>query len=1186
MKGPVLAPQQQEMIMENRIALSPRNTASSENADVRNASMKGSTRRSSVVDPWSDSSPSSPVGSPIGSGSPTISIPQLVPTDIVPAPRTAQKSNSNNGLINAPPREIVGSRASSKATTETNTSEPQVSIPPRSPSPGRKHRFKELPVVQNTNTSQKERPKEASGLLPLPTISGTTVQRPSTRVRDPIEQEQALFEQRLCEDAYGVAVRKINQYGKANLRYVKCVHVDDLNDASSSKRSLSSRSASSKGRKKAYHASDARRDPQTEKGRHVLVWGKKKDIQITLDHFTAVRIGKCTERARRNPSPPSRILSLLTNDPKHPALDIEAPTRMDRDKFARAFARFLDVPLEGEDSHSVHSAEFTPVTYKTTPEASASSSAPGDFATPDMARAEAAPDNESRKMEEVVPVTASEQKNKDIGGFWQGAVAAANAPSYQSASNHTDPNDGLNLKAVVELPSEKESAEEDKDNDSVVSSLTGHGYDQELVEELHNALNDLRVELEDSRAEAARAVKVAEQAIQSAEKTTSQEWHNTVTHKAAEAAAQAQKRSAEAMAKQRLAEERLENERRTAAFWRKHAEVAEEEAGFLQTRAAAAEVRKSAIEEQLEGERCMSQTRMDTMKARINRLETSQLQALDVALRKNRELELELDSARRELAKSKDRHEDFGIGQTPRAGPFRKKPSPGGKMKAKKSPESSPSKASPESKVSSSPEQPSNDSYNIGERVHSDQISKLKTETVLVRQQYELLRKTTTAELSLLPEISRELTDHVSGTLDASQAEIDRLRGRLAMESASRRKLLTEVQDLRGIVRVYCRPRPSTKGEDSIFSMPSQETLVLRRDTSDAKRKRQPMSFEFDRIFEPTLPQQDVYSEVQEVCLGVLDGFNITVMAFGPKGCGKTRTILGEISSGDGKVAVTEHGIQLQALQQLFTIAEHRTERFKDTFSLSIVEVHDERLSDLLVGTSSGDGKGHMIVADSSSTRRKSQKHKQAEDDASSGRAAKLEIRSDLHGETVVQGALTVELGSFDEVVRVWVECISNRRKRLEELEIDIDGYEAASHVIATVKVTSANIATGHGVVGKLQFVDMAAAELTQHSGEEGKESESISALGDGLRFTNRSLETLGDVAVARSQFVRSVPYRNSTLTHLLRDSLEGDTKVLFLACVSSDQSDVQEASATLRLASRMRQVSIGKATRHSLTSP
>ena len=64
------------------------------------------------------------------------------------------------------------------------------------------------------------------------------------RVRDStLEPKQALFDQRLCEDADGVVVREINPYGKANLRYgyVQCVHMNELNDARSSKRRLSSR---------------------------------------------------------------------------------------------------------------------------------------------------------------------------------------------------------------------------------------------------------------------------------------------------------------------------------------------------------------------------------------------------------------------------------------------------------------------------------------------------------------------------------------------------------------------------------------------------------------------------------------------------------------------------------------------------------------------------------------------------------------------------------------------------------------------------------------------------------------------------------------------------------------------------------------------------------------------------------
>lgn len=179
--------------------------------------------------------------------------------------------------------------------------------------------------------------------------------------------EQALFEQRLTEDIYGVAVRKINHNGKSNLRYVKCSTVDaaeldvDANGFSSS-RSISSHSRSrfSRFRERSLERSEGLLQGKMVK---VLTWGKKKEVKLPLERFVCIRKGKTTERTRRNISPASRILSLITDDPYCPSLDIEAPTRLDRDKFAKAFSRFLSVPIEGDDVRSIRS-DLTPQSLK------------------------------------------------------------------------------------------------------------------------------------------------------------------------------------------------------------------------------------------------------------------------------------------------------------------------------------------------------------------------------------------------------------------------------------------------------------------------------------------------------------------------------------------------------------------------------------------------------------------------------------------------------------------------------------------------------------------------------------------------------------------------------------------------------------------------------------------------------
>ena len=133
--------------------------------------------------------------------------------------------------------------------------------------------------------------------------------------------------------------------------------------------------------------------------------------------------------------------------------------------------------------------------------------------------------------------------------------------------------------------------------------------------------------------------------------------------------------------------------------------------------------------------------------------------------------------------------------------------------------------------------------------------------------------------------------------------------------------------------------------------------------------------------------------------------------------------------------------------------------------------------------------------------------------------------------------------------------------------------YEASCHLIITVKVLSTNITTGVTTAGKIQFADLAGVviENTDDSPSDWK-------------FSNRSLETLRECVEARIQFERSVPYRTSTLTHLLRDNLEADTKMIVIACVSAEK--VEQSLATLKFASRMRRVFIGRATRHTVTAP
>ena len=451
-----------------------------------------------------------------------------------------------------------------------------------------------------------------------------------------------------------------------------------------------------------------------------------------------------------------------------------------------------------------------------------------------------------------------------------------------------------------------------------------------------------------------------------------------------------------------------------------------------------------------------------------------------------------------------------------------------------------------------------------------DKAAILSTQVASLQKQFSFLKHTAKEEFLTLQSQSQEWSHQAGQAISASIAETTFLKEKLAAESAMRLKLLNELQDIRGTVRVYCRPKPAVDN-NSILTIPTHDILVLKENDS-------PMSFKFDRVFPPHASQYEVFSELEEPLISSLDGFNVTLLAFGQHGSGKTHSVLGDQTmDSSGHPSLESHGVQLQALKQLFNIAEHRTDRYKDAVSMTILEVHNEKLIDLLAGTPSAEENGQVIICE---TRRdKRNRNSELNSDWHKG---KLEIRTNIDGNTVVQGLISIPIQSFEDVSTIWRETLVKRAERLKQGGLDPSNYEKNSNVIATFHITSVNIATGVGTEGKLQFVDMAAADIA-HGVK--KMEDAVTTNEDNIHFCNKSIDALNDVVNARCQFDRSVPYRNSTLTHLLRDSLEADAKVLLLCCVDSAPSNLSDTVGTLRFGSRMQKVSIGKATKHIVGS-
>ena len=169
-----------------------------------------------------------------------------------------------------------------------------------------------------------------------------------------------------------------------------------------------------------------------------------------------------------------------------------------------------------------------------------------------------------------------------------------------------------------------------------------------------------------------------------------------------------------------------------------------------------------------------------------------------------------------------------------------------------------------------------------------------------------------------------------------------------------------------------------------------------------------------------------------------------------------------------------------------------------------------------------------------------------------------------------VPGLTAMPVNKLEDVIELLGIADVNRSSR----GTDMNEHSSRSHMMLTVTVTTESRANGAVTRGKLNLVDLAGSERVGKSGAVGqamKEAQNI----------NKSLSALGDVIAARANKQGHVPFRNSTLTYLLQDSLSQDSKTLMIVCISPVQYNAQESYCSLDFASRVNSVELGKASKN-----
>lgn len=289
-------------------------------------------------------------------------------------------------------------------------------------------------------------------------------------------------------------------------------------------------------------------------------------------------------------------------------------------------------------------------------------------------------------------------------------------------------------------------------------------------------------------------------------------------------------------------------------------------------------------------------------------------------------------------------------------------------------------------------------------------------------------------------------------------------------------------------------------------------------------------TYHFDKVFSPDTTQERLYdTAISSIVEEVLQGFNCTIFAYGQTGTGKTHTMTGDLTP--GKDISEGAGVIPRAMKQIFAYLNSIGAASEYTVKCCFLELYNEEITDLL---------------------------------AMGNEPPKVRIMEDRSG-VVVQGLEEPHVKSSSEIFSL-LET-GNARRRTAETLLNKQSSRSHSVFIVTVSVREV-LAEGEEVirVGKLYLVDLAGSENVSRSGaidQRAKEAGNI----------NKSLLTLGRVITALVEGQGHVPYRDSKLTRLLRDSLGGRTKTCIIATIAPTVQCQEETLSTLDYAHRAKNI-------------
>ncbi|XP_026700414.1 kinesin-like protein KIF6 [Athene cunicularia] len=320
---------------------------------------------------------------------------------------------------------------------------------------------------------------------------------------------------------------------------------------------------------------------------------------------------------------------------------------------------------------------------------------------------------------------------------------------------------------------------------------------------------------------------------------------------------------------------------------------------------------------------------------------------------------------------------------------------------------------------------------------------------------------------------------------------------------------------------------------DLLGSMPNNQSCVMFRGTelmriamiySVDKDEKSLSSLEI--IVPRDLADGFVNNKRESYKFNVLAGYNGTIFAYGQTGSGKTFTITG------GAECYSDRGIIPRTLSYIFDQLQKDSSKVYTTH-VSYLEIYNECGYDLL-----------------------DSRHEASrlED------LTKVTIMEDPDQNIHLKNLSLQQATNEEEALNLLFLGDTNRMIA----ETPMNQASTRSHCIFTIHISSKEPGSATIRHSKLHLVDLAGSERVAKTGVGGH-------LLTEAKYINLSLHYLEQVIIALAEKNRShIPYRNSMMTSVLRDSLGGNCMTTMIATLSIDKRNIDESISTCRFAQRV----------------